>query len=262
MKKFLVILAVLLIMFGVILAGLYMFRDSLLKVAVERGMEHVTGLDMTVGSLKTDIKNTNIAMSNLLMHNPKDFKDRIMVDMPHIYADYNLRALIDSDLHIYDMKIEIKEFSVVKNKDGKLNLDYLKPIQDMADQAKAKAKPQADAPDFRIDKLELKIGRVYYKDYSSGIMPHVLQFDLNIDEKFSNITNADTIVNLIVFKAIMNTTIGSLIRLDIKGLQNNISNTFSTAQHVAGKAVGTTTKAATDTVGKALNVLPFGGEKK
>jgi uncharacterized protein involved in outer membrane biogenesis len=256
MKKFLIIIIVLIVIFGLTLAGLYMFRDNLLKVAIEKGIEHTTGLDITIGNIKTDIRKTNITINNLLMNNPKDFKDRVMVDMPHIYADYNLSALMQGDIHLYSMIIDIKECSVVKNKDGKLNLDYLKPIQDMADQAKAIRKPQADAPDFRIDNLELKIGRVYYKDYSSGPIPHTLQFDLNMDEKFSDITDADTIVNLIVFKAIMNTTIGSLIRLDINSLRNNIGNTLSTAQNVAGRAVQSTAKTATDAAGKVLT-LPF-----
>jgi len=245
MKKAGIIIAVIIVI-GILLFGM---KNMIAKAAIEKASEIAIGLKLDIGSLDIGIPKTVADIKDLRLYNPKGFEDKIMVDMPEIYVDYNLPAILKGRIRIYDMRLDLKEAVVVKNKDGKLNLDSLKAVQDLATQKKPKQASKDAAPDFQIDQLELKIGKVVYKDYSKPGMPHVLQFNINLNEKFKNITDPDALVSLIVVKVIMNTTIGKLIKLDITGLQDTVGNTLSTATSAvsnAGKKLTSTAGSITD----------------
>jgi hypothetical protein len=265
MKKLIIILAALV----VIIAGLSLGKNLIAKAAVERGAQMVTGLQLRIAKMNVGILKTLVNIDNLVLYNPRDFKDRIMIDMPNIYVDYNLGAILKGKIHLYDMRLDLKEFIVVKNKDGKLNLDSLKVVQAQKEGKKPEDKEKVKAPEMQIDSLHLKIGKVIYKDYSTGSEnPYIREFNVNINEKYSNINDPYSLVSIIVVKALMDTAIASLTNFDLGGLSNTVTGTLSRATKLAtdtaGKAtkiVGETGKAVTETAGRIIN-FPFGGKKK
>ncbi len=128
-------------------------------------------------------------------------------------------------------------------------------------------------PELQIDVLELKIGKVIYKDYSKGTPPKVREFNVNIDERFENITNQRTLISLIIVKALKNTVIAHLTNFNLGALQEDVAGklkeTTRKVVETADKALETgkdvekkvkdtargTIEKATDTIKK---VLPFG----
>jgi hypothetical protein len=250
MKKSLIIITVALLSVSiVVITHVYIIRNTFLKGLAERRIEHITGLNATLGKVETGIRNTDIAISNTIIRNPKGFKDPVMLDMPYLYADYNLSAIIHGRIHLYSMKIDIKEFSIIRNADNTLNLDSLKSIQEIACNPDAKKPKKPGLIDFKIDELDLNIDRVYYKDYSSGLMPYIRQYDLDINERFSDITSPDAVVHLIVLKALKGSGLSSILTLDINGMKNSIGDTLYTARKLARKTVRT------------VLTLPFGTAK-
>ena len=145
--------------------------------------------------------------------------------------------------------------------------------QEVAQEKAPAEKQKGKAPGIQIDTLELKIGKVVYKDYSGGGEPSVKEFNIGIDEKFQNIDDPNKVVSLIVVKALMNTTVAKLTNFDLQGLQGQIGDTLASAQKVIGKAGETltkTTQQAQETVGalkktveglKESIKLPFGSKK-
>lgn len=280
MKKLLFIVIGILI--GLIV--LSVFKDVIAKVSVEKGVELVTGLRLRIQSFRVGLINTLVGIKNFRLFNPKGFKDKIMLNMPEIYVDYNLPAIFKGKIHLEEMRINMEEFMVVKNENGELNLDSLKVVQ--AQKEGKKPSDKAKAPEIQIDTLELRIGKVIYKDYSRGGEPSVKEFNVNLNERYENISNPYALVSLIVVKALMNTTIASLANFDLKGLQGTISDTLATAQKVvaetaekAKEAVKVTTEKAKEvakettqktqeTVKKTTETLketfklPFGAEEK
>jgi uncharacterized protein involved in outer membrane biogenesis len=249
MKKFLIVVTILLIIIVALFAMFYIIRDTLLKGFAERRIEHITGLDITLGEVKTGIKSTDIGITDIVIRNPKGFKDPVMLDMPYIYADYDLPAIIKGHIHINSMKIDIKEFFIIKNYDGTLNLDALKPMQQIAAQPDVKKSAKKGFLAFKIDELDLKIDRVYYKDYSIGLIPYTRQYNLNMHDIFFDITSADAIISLIVLKAVKGSGLSSILKLDISGMKNSIGDTLYTARSIAKKTVRT------------VLTFPFGGAK-
>jgi hypothetical protein len=261
MKKSFIVIAILLAM----VVTLSLAKNTIIKVVVEKGVEAVTGLPLRMGGFDAGLIKTRVNINALKLYNPKDFEDRIMIDMPNVYVDYNLPAILKGKVHLYDMKIDLKEFVVVKNKDGKLNLDSLTVVQ-----AQKEGKKPQEKVEMQIDNLGLKIGKVIYKDYSARGKPSVREFNVNINEKYSNIKDPYSLVSLIVVRALMNTAIASLTNFDLGGLSNTVSDTLSHATKLATdttakatKIVGDTSKTVTDAAGKLTEAFSFPfGEKK
>lgn len=225
-----------------VLLAVSVVKDVAIKTAVEKGAEFVTGLRLTTSGFNVGILRSIVSIKNLKLYNPKGFVDPVMVDMPEVYVDYDLPAIFGGTMHLREARINLAEFMVVKNKDGKLNLDSLKAITAQK-QGKA-AQDQSGKPmKMKIDLLKLKIGKAVYKDYSAGGAPSVKEFNIGIDDTYTNIDNPNTLVSLIVVKALTGTAIGSLANFDVGSLSSSVTGSLASAQKAVAAAQATVTNA-------------------
>jgi uncharacterized protein involved in outer membrane biogenesis len=246
--KFLKIVAIVLVCLIVIVV---LTKNTVARIGVEKGIETVTGLRMSIRSFNIGILKTLVGIEDMKLYNPKGYEDPVMLDMEEVYVDYNLVSILKGTVHLSEMRIALNEFFVIKNEKGELNLNALKVVKEDKTSGKPAESPaqKGEAPDIRIDKLRLKIGKVVYKDYSKGGAPVVREFNINLDEEFTDITDPEKLVGLIVVKALMGTPIAALTNFDLGALQGTIGDTLDTAQKVttglvttAGKTLGVTTK--------------------
>jgi len=246
MKKLLKILVILVI----IVVCLALAKNFLLKKGIETTVKALTGLPLKIGSFKFGILDTTIDIKDLQLHNPEGFSDQMMLDMPEIYIDYEFGSLLKKKLHVHEMRINVREFAIVKNEKGETNLDALKAVQTKKGEGKKakkgekKSSQKDEAFDIQIDLIELKLGKVSYKDYSKEGAPSIKEFNLNLDERFENVTDLKSLVGIIVFKSLTNTTIGALVNFDIKGLGSNLTGSLGSAAQAVGD---TATKALSST---------------
>jgi hypothetical protein len=161
-----------------------------------------------------------------------------MFDMPEVYVHYDLPSIIGGKIHLREMRLNMSEFIVVKNEKGELNLDALNVVKDQKKEAKPDPAKKDEAPEIQIDVLELEVGRVLYKDYSKGGKPSVQEFKLNLKERYTDITDPNKLVGLIVVKALANTTIARLANFDLKDLEGTIGDTLGKVQEMAGAVQG------------------------
>ncbi|MFA5311151.1 MAG: AsmA family protein [Candidatus Omnitrophota bacterium] len=270
MKRLLKILAVI---FAVIL-GLLFAKNIIAKVIVERGIGFATGLKLRVSGFQIGIFKSRINIDNLKLYNPKGFEDTVMINIPNLYVDYNLPAILKGKIHLEDVKLNLKEFVVIKNKDGKVNLGSLKIAQEQKEsktKAKSKEKVKPKASDIQIDNLELKLGKVIYKDYSKAGGPSVKEFNINLDERYANITNTNAVVSIILIKVLTNTALGAIANIDVKELGSAVSGSLSKATVVVSDTAAKATKMAGE-AGKSVTEaaknlkdslrLPFGGSEQ
>ncbi|MFQ5952696.1 MAG: hypothetical protein ACE5JK_04745 [Candidatus Omnitrophota bacterium] len=235
MKKAVYILVSILI----VVLILSLAKNAIVKVSVERGVSLVTGMQLTTRSFRIGIFRTFVDIRGLKLLNPRGYPDRMMMDMPEIYVDYDLPAILDGKIHLYEMRLDLKEFVVVKNEKGELNLNSLNVIKE---EEKGGPIEIADIPKMRIDKLRLKIGRVIYKDYSGGRPPAVKEYNIDLDESYTNITDPQVLVSLLVVKALGKTSVAQLTDFDLRSLQDLTFNALSSAQEMTMNAVGLTGK--------------------
>ena len=253
----------------------------IIKTSVTTGVKAMTGLKLSIRSMNVGVFKSLIGINELQLYNPSGFEDDLMMDLPEIYVDYNLGAIMGGKAHLEEVRLNLKEFIVVKNDAGELNLDSLRVVKETEGEEAEKddgKKEKTEMPDIQIDLLALKIDRVIYKDYSKGAAPKVQEFNVHIDERYENITDPQSFVRLIIVKALKNTTIARLANFDIGKLQKGLTET---ARKTAEKALQTQVKAvearkdlieekvsetANEAVEKAADTLkkflPFGKKEK
>jgi len=255
MKKLLTFVAVIFL----ILVGLLFAKNIIAKVAIEKGVQAVTGLELKMSKFDFSLLKTHVGINELQLFNPPEYSDRVMLDMPEIFVNYNLSDLFKGKVHVEDFRLHLKEFVIVKNADGELNIDALKPVQEQKKEEKVaeeeEPKEKGKAPEIQIDNLELRIEKVIYKDYSKGGEPRVKEFNINLNESYSDITDLDAIISLIIVKTMMNTTIGSLANFDVGGLQGSISDTLASSQEMAAVAVDKAQQQLLETTDAAQELL-------
>lgn len=246
MKKLVNVLIIVLVVIFVLLLA----KDLIIKISVEKGVQVVTGLKLNIGRLDVGIFRPVVAIKNLKLFNPGGFPDKTMIDMPEIYVKYDLPAIIGGKVHLPEVRLALKEFFVVKNSKGELNLNSLKPVQAQKEGKAPAEKTAGKAPDIQIDKLSLNIGKVIYKDYSKDGSPSVKEYNVNHNEVYTNINNPYTLASLIVVRALISTPVAGLANFDLKGLQGSVSDAMKGAQKAASAAAEKAQKAATATTEK------------
>jgi len=205
MRKIINIIAIL----SVLTIGISILRDAIIKKSIENVVFLTTGLKLEIGQLKVSIPKSFVSIRDMKVLNPEKFEDRTMLTMPEIYIDYDPAPLLKKEVRLKEVRIDLKEFMVVKNSKGETNLEHVKGLGKTTDEKK-EDKKSSGGPDIRIDELSLKIGKVIYKDYSSGGKPAVSEYNINIDARYKNVKNPGEIVKIITAKALMNTALGRL----------------------------------------------------
>ena len=240
MKIFSKILIILL----VILAVLFLGRNLIVKTAVEQGVGFVTGLKLSMQKLNIGVFNTSLHIRGLEILNPKGFEERVMLNMPEILVDYNLTDIIGGTIHLEEVIIDLQEFNVVKSSEGKLNLDSLKAVQKGKEAEKEKPvkeekPPKEAAPlDLQIDRLNLRFGTLAFKDYEKRPeKPTEQSLKLNLDETYTDITNPQVLVAIIVQKALRNAAVNQITGFDLGGIEGAMTNTVGNVSEITSQAL-------------------------
>jgi len=185
MKKFLIVLAVVILS----LAGVAIIKDQVIKSVVTSVASKMTGAPVHMDGLSFSILSSSIRISGFKMYNPAGFPQGILVSCPKIKVIYDLAALLKHQPHFLLVEIELKEMGLTKNKEGKLNVDSLKIVQ------QPKSSPSVP---MKIDVLTLSIGKIVYKDYTAGTEPSVRVYDINRHKSYKSVPTAQQLALLVL----------------------------------------------------------------
>jgi len=248
MKKWMYVVIVLV----AIVLALSGVKDTAIKIIVEKGVQAATGLKLHMAGIDVGIIKPIIDIRGLRLFNPRGFRDRVMIDMPQIYVDYDIGAFFKGTIHLREVTVNLKEFVVVKNAEGEVNVNSLQSkASSEEDKPEAKEKKKMT---LQIDILNLKVGKVLYKDYSQGGEPQVQEFNVDIDNSYNNITDIGQLVSTIVVKTLAQTTISRLANIELGNLQKQLTGQFAgKLLSGAGGAAGQVEQAVVGAVGKLLS---------
>jgi hypothetical protein len=223
LKTFL--LLVLVIVLG--LTALVFAHNSVAKAAMEIGVRAVTGMPLSMGKFDLNFSKSSVDIENLIVKNPSGFHDTSLLEIPKIFVAYDLSGFFKGEAHLKGLEFEMSQFTVVKNEKGALNLDRLRTLQGTqkpsAQRPGQGSKTPAKPIPIQIDMMRLKIGKVVYVDYASG-NPAIREFRINFDQSFQNITDLNSVMRLIVLKAMMSSGISNLVNFDVQGLAGSLVN--------------------------------------
>jgi len=205
MKKVLLIAVIILIALSVIA----FLKDPFIKNTITIATSQVTGAPATINNFSMSIIKQTVAIKDFKLYNPPGFPREVLVDIPTIRVALVLGDILKKKIHFKEIEIALKELVIIKDEDGKLNVDALKVAEEPQKPKEETAQKQAaEQMPIQIDVLKLTIGKIIYKDYSKGKTPKVEVYDLGGKEKtYQNITSAQQLVALILSEAMKGTAI-------------------------------------------------------
>lgn len=253
-----------LIIVGVVVVGLLIARNVVAQFAITQGVKAATGVGVSVGSLDLGLFSSRVGVKGLAVLNPSGYPERVMVSMPELFVDYDLGAFLKGTVHLEVVRLNLAEIVVIKNTQGQVNVNSLAPVKESQAPTQRHAEPKpGKAPKLQIDLVELKVGRVVYKDYSQGAEPAVKEFAVNLDERYERVTNPQALAGMILAKALAKTTIAQLANIDVSGLRVLAEQQLKGA---AGQLQGTANQLLDSTLGSqgasAVKSLFSGGGSK
>ncbi|MFA5192656.1 MAG: hypothetical protein WC740_18260 [Verrucomicrobiia bacterium] len=222
----------LIIVLLVLAAGLYLGRNIIARYAVQAGAEKMTGFPMKIGSLDLAFAQSRIAVRDLSLRNPSEFKEPVFVEMPELTVDYDAGSLLSETPRLKSLVIDIKRIVIVKTKDGQSNVMKLKGSLGPSSNGKK--------GHYRVDTLRLKVSSVELKDYSMG-NPLERTMPISIDETYQNISDS-TDINRLVLLTVMKSAKLPFIGVNTKDIAGSLGNVTNSA----GEAV----KGLTESLGK------------
>ena len=190
MKKMVIIL--ILVIFALFVIGIV--KDQIIKGVVATVASKITGAPVQIDGFSLGVLNRSVRISGFKMYNPEGFSKGILIDLSRINVKYDLGALLKKKLHLLNAEIEIKEMCLEKNKEGKMNVDSLK----IAKQGEKKEGKPAEQMPMQIDVFKLGIGKIIFKDFSSGKEPIVNAYEINLHKTYKDIGSAQQLAALIM----------------------------------------------------------------
>jgi hypothetical protein len=222
------------------------FKDAIAGYLLKRDVKRLLGLDVVIDDMIVGLSTTTVETKEFKILNPPGFEDKVMLNLPELYINYDIHACLNRDLHFEYIKLDLREFYVIKNKDGKLNLEEIKVVKDAKLISEGQIQPPPDINakgfEFRIDTLDLKIGQVIYIDYTKMTKgkPYTKTWDVNVNDRYTNIDDPAKFAKLIIVRALTKTAISKLAHFDINFLTRGLSGTLRGATQLTFNAAAKT----------------------
>ncbi|MBP7088456.1 MAG: hypothetical protein KBB01_04070 [Candidatus Omnitrophica bacterium] len=171
-------------------------RDFVIKQVITLAASNITGAPTRIGGFSLSIIRQSVKITNFKMYSPKDFPPDVMVDIPLLGVSYDILPLIRGKIHLKELTLDLKEMGLIKNEEGKLNVDSLK-LSEPKDKPDKPAKPVKQMS-IQMDLVNLNIGRVVSKDYSVSGPTAIKVYDIGIKKTYKNINSAQQLAALII----------------------------------------------------------------
>jgi len=180
-------------------------KNIVAKVVVASSASHVLGARVDIDSLSIGTFKQGVRIKGLRVHNPKGFPEGVLIDIRKIGVQYSLGSILfKRKLLLPKITLDLKEMVVIRNKEGRLNVDALKVSQQKQQPAKKK-KPAKKMP-MVINELHLNLGRVVVKDYSKAEKPVILAYDIGVKDRVHKNINGSSHLALLVMLDAMGPT--------------------------------------------------------
>ena len=142
-------------------------RNRIFKAIAERRIRAETGLQAKIGDLKTGLGSATIALKDLQIFNPPEFGRSVLVEVRHLYLELDAQQAAASKLRFKELRLHLSELNVVRDKQGRLNLEAVQAAHNTPALTNAiqSSTPSAKGPAFGgIGRLYLTLGKVTYTD--------------------------------------------------------------------------------------------------
>jgi hypothetical protein len=195
---------------GICLVILSLAKDTVVKTVATAAASRLLGTQVTMRRCSLGLLNQRLLITGLIVAQPDGFDAGTLLDVPKVSVRLHVPALFQGRLHVPDATIDVREFVLIKQASGQLNVDALKVVTEVKNRPPVPAAsggPQTPTP-FLIEALHLHVGRVVFKDYHKGTPPDIRVYEHVLPRKtFKRITDAGDFVLLVLMQAMSPTAI-------------------------------------------------------
>ncbi len=235
-KTFLRRLVAVLLVLGVALAGLLLAKDPICKILALRSLHEYTGLRAEIGHFKITFGSAAFQLRDLKLYNAPEFGGTLLADVPELLVDLDAVQVADGILHFRNLKLNLTELNVVKNAEGRLNLEGVeKAVREHLHRKKRKKGEKFELEFGGIDQAQLTLGRIAYHDLRKPSQSRA--FDLAItDEPVSGLKTEEDLqrwAGTMLFRVLMQES----LKLSRKTAGEDTPNTTGSALLGAGSKV-------------------------
>jgi hypothetical protein len=186
------------IVFAVLLVGLVLLKDTLLKRLTEYRLRSQTGLEVRIGRFEARLSGPSLVVQDFKVYNSAEFGGSALVDIPELRVECNTAQLALGKLHLTLLRLHLNEVNIVQSKDGRTNLVVLKERLQRKRGGQSSDKNRGMGLAFQgIDTLNLTVGKV---KYSSLRKPSSnLEFDVGLkNELLTNVKSMEDLSGLLL----------------------------------------------------------------
>jgi hypothetical protein len=223
---------------GVLLALGSLLWVALLPTIAAALIRARTGFAVQVEQLSVNPFTGNVRISGLVLKNPAGWPEAAFVDLRKFQAEVELLSLLGSKFITDEIVVDLRQLTLVRNRDDVLNAVMFKESLAGRTDAGAAVPAGGKAPTFLIRHLVLVFDRLIYADYSGG-SPVVKEYNLNLRRDLNNVDSVTKIISPFTGAAlgVMSDAFGHLFKVQPDLLQESV-NTLQGA----GKKTGETLK--------------------
>jgi len=264
MKSLKRLLLRLVIIVVVIVVALVLARNILIKLGINSGSKMLSGLNVSVDKVDVGLTKSAAGLEGITIHTAAGFPEGTVIEIPEVYVDYNHRQILGDTIHLEELRLRIDKVVVVKNSEGEINLLKLVKVLNerfKSEQKKAETPGKKSGKAIKIDRLQLDVGSILYKDHSVD-PPTEKVINLNIHEVHEDISSPAMVATIITLKAMsaLGMDMLSLADMDVlKGMAggslDNLKGMTDDAMQQAQGIADEFTKSPTNVLNKATDAL-------
>lgn len=179
----------LLMLAGVVL--LLLCKDIIIRNLTEQRILHQTGMYVRIDRLHVGFTEPVISMEGFKLYNRPEFGGGLLLHVPDLYIEYDPRALKSGELHVNQLRLDVRELNIVRNAGGQTNIvDFIERAGTVGRKALSRKLPARNFGFTGIDRLDLSLGRIRYFDLRNPRRNREAYFGLQHLE-IKNIRNED-----------------------------------------------------------------------
>lgn len=199
---------ILLILILIFILTAAFFRHMLLGFLICNAVIKTTGLKLSIEELSLNILDSSLYMGGITLFNPPGFKNKTLGKAKEIFIKYDLLDSLNGRLNLRQVKADISEINIIRNKEGISNVSAFKKEKSQVKSSRQASPLQNEARrnkrkrlKFLIDHLELSLEKATFIDYKAGIgEPAVIIYTGKDPFVFKNVSALGNVINSVSLK--------------------------------------------------------------
>jgi hypothetical protein len=187
-----------LILLIVLLIGLALLKDRIVKGLIEHRIEAGTGMDVKIRGFELGLTHPVVTIEDAQLFNTAEFGGSPLVDLKELHLECDARDLASRRLHLKLLRLNVGEVNIVESRDGRTNIvDLLAHLEEKM------PKPEKESTNggmvfSGIDILNLSFGTVKYTSLKRPDQSR--EFEINLKNEIVTNVTSEADLNALVLK--------------------------------------------------------------